>query len=206
MVGKTNPDGMPVTVEYKDWSEKDHKNADGSISVQSLGSSLQSAHYRFNVIDGELAVPKHGRAESEIPAWVREAAEEKLAEVLEQLATDGGEQLSTEIPCPNGCGELERWYDVDGEPVLSCSECSYKRAELSEEIREAYHELRNCGVPDRQAEVGARLMYRRNRREIAAELDMAPSTVDTHRQRVEERASVARRLLRALDSGEVSVE
>mgnify|MGYP006285636303 CR=1 FL=1 len=115
------------------------------------------------------------------------------------------ENEPTGIECPNGCGELERWYDVDGEPVLSCSECSYKRADLSEPIHEAELELRNAGLPERQAAVAARLMYRRNRREIAAELEIAPSTVDTHRQRVEERAHVARRLLRALESGEVPV-
>jgi DNA-binding CsgD family transcriptional regulator len=111
----------------------------------------------------------------------------------------------TDAPCPNGCGQLEKWHDVDGEPVLSCGECSYKRADRREEIREAEVELRNAGLSEKQAAVAARLMYRRRRGEIAAELGIAPSTVDTHRQRVEERAEVAHRLLEALDSGEATI-
>jgi FixJ family two-component response regulator len=48
-------------------------------------------------------------------------------------------------------------------------------------------------------------MYERNRREIASELGIAPSTVDSYRQRLEERTERARVLLEVVESGETSV-
>ena len=84
----------------------------------------------------------------------------------------------------------------------SASSCSYERNDRSGEIREVYYRLRDAGVPERESEVGARLMFERNRREIAAELGISPSTVDSYRQRLEERISVAERFLEAVDAGE----